>query len=269
MLRSLKDLEQYTVKATDGDIGRVVDFLLDDEGWVVRYLVVQTGGAMFLNGRRVLISPISFKSAEWSTGSFNLTLTKDKVKNSPDVDVDKPVSRQHERAYSRYFGYPYYWRYSGAWAMEPYPAQLAAANLFDEAPGDGAPEDAGDVHLRSAKELRRYHIQGSDDAIGHVDDFIVDDESWHIRYLVVDTRNWWFGKRVLVSPHWATKVSWAEDKVHVDLTREAIKNSPEWNPTEGINREYETRLYDYHGRPTYWTHQEAPAATPPRARAGH
>ena len=251
MLRSLKDLDQYMVRATDGEIGRVVDFLLDDNGWVVRYLIVQTGGAMLLNGRKVLVSPIAFKAAEWATRTFDLTLTKHEVKNSPDVDVDKPVSRQHERDYSRYFGYPYYWRYSGAWAMEPYPERLAA-NLFSEPPEDGQHDDPGDAHLRSAKELRHYHIQGSDDAIGHVDDLIVDDESWQIRYLVVDTRNWWFGKRVLVSPHWAKQVSWEEKKVYVDLTREAIKNAPEWRSTDGINREYETRLYDYHGRPAYW-----------------
>src|SRR3989339_1019822 len=104
MLRSLKDLERYTVRATDGDIGSVVNFLLDDERWIVRYLVVQAGGSLFLNGRMVLISPISFRQADWSTQYFHLALTMDKVKNSPSIDVDEPVSRQHERIYYRYYG---------------------------------------------------------------------------------------------------------------------------------------------------------------------
>lgn len=103
MLRSLKDLDRYSVCANDGEIGSVVNFLLDDERWTVRYLVVQAGGPLFLNGRMVLISPISFRQAGWSTLRFQLALTMDQVKNSPPIDVDKPVSRQHERDYHRYY----------------------------------------------------------------------------------------------------------------------------------------------------------------------
>lgn len=250
MLRSLKDLERYTVSATDGDIGSVVNFLLDDERWIVRYLVVHAGGPLFLNGRMVLISPISFRQADWSTKSFKLALTMDKVKNSPSIDVDKPVSRQHERDYYRYYGYSYYWGYSGLWGMGAYPGLLAEIRGSD-APAEHAAEP-GDVHLRSARELRGYHIQGSDEAIGHVEDFIVDDESWEIRYLVIDTSSWWVGKKVLVAPQWASRISWSESMVYVDLSRQAIKKSPEWNASAAVNREYETRLYDYYGRPVYW-----------------
>ena len=114
-------------------------------------------------------------------------------------------------------------------------------------------EAPGDVHLRSANEVRGYHVQGRDGAIGHIADFIVDDETWAVRYLVIDTKNWWFGKKVLVAPHWANRVSWPERKVYVDLARDDIEKSPEWNPAEAINREYETRLYDYYGRPVYWS----------------
>ncbi len=250
MLRSLKELEGYIVHATDGDIGNVVNFLLDDEHWTVRYLVVQTGGPILLYGRDVLISPISFRQADWSTQRFHLALTMDKVKSSPSIDVDKPISRQHERDYYRYYGYPYYWGYSGLWGMGTDPGMLAASKWSD-VPAE--PADApGDVHLRSARELRGYHIQGSDAAIGHVEDFIVDDASFEIRYLVIDTSNWWIGKKVLVAPLWASRVSWSENKVYVDMSRQAVKKSPEWNAGAAVNREYETRLYDYYGRPIYW-----------------
>ncbi len=261
MLRSLKDFERYTVSATDGDIGDVVSFLLDDEHWVVRYLVVQAGGPLFLNGRKVLISPISFRHADGSTQHFHLALTMDKVKSSPSIDVDKPVSRQHERDYYRHYGYPYYWGYSGLWRMGGYPGLLAAGS-WSEAPAE-PPDEPGDVHLRSALELRGYHIQGNDEAIGHVEDFIVDDESWEIRYLVIDTSNWWVGKKVLVAPHWASHISWSERNVYVDLSRQAIKKSPEWNASAPINRQYEARLYDYYGRPVYWVGGKPAAASPP------
>ncbi len=249
MLRSLKALERYTVSASDGDIGNVVNFLLDDERWIVRYLVVESGG--FIDAPRVLISPISFRDVEWSTRHFNLALTKDKVKNSPSIDVDKPVSRQHEGDYFRYYGYPSYWGGgSGFWGMGSYPGLLATGR-WNDAPVDHS-TNSGDVHLRSAREVRGYHVQGNDDAIGHVEDFIVDDETWAVCYLVIDTRNWWFGKKVLIAPHWASRVSWEARKVFVDMSREAIKNSPEWDADAPIDREFETRLYAHYGRPSYW-----------------
>jgi uncharacterized protein YrrD len=248
MLRSLKDMEQYTVGATDGDVGNVVDFFLDDERWVIRYLIVNTGG--LFDGRHVLISPISFGEVGWPKQRFNLGLTVDKIKNSPNVDTDRPVSRQHEREYFGHYGYSHYWDYSGLWGTGNDPRVLAFSGGEEVTPDtiDGP----GDIHLRSARELRGYHIQGSDDSIGHVADFIVDDQTWEVRYLVVDTRNWWFGKKVLIAPHWANRVSWEERKVFVNLSRRAIKDSPEWCQTDVISRHYEERLHTHYGRRAYW-----------------
>jgi len=250
MLRSLKDIQGYQVNATDGDIGTVANILFDDKDWAIRYLVVETGG--FFDNHRVLISPISFGEPDWSAKQFPLALTMAKVKDSPGIDTDKPVSRQHERDLHGYYGYPYYWGYSGIWGMGAYPSMLANAR-FDEPITAGPGPALYDVHLRSAAELRGYHIQGSDDAIGHLEDLIIDDETWAMRYLVIDTSNWWFGKKVLVSPLWAGKISWAERNVYVDMSRQSIKDSPQWIPGEAIDREYETDLYNYYGRPPYWS----------------
>lgn len=251
MLRSLKGLEGYAVSATDGYIGSVANFLVDDERWVIRYLVVETGG--FFSGRRVLISPVSFRQVHWrSTLGFDLALTMDKVKNSPSIDVDKPVSRRHELDWFDYYGYSHYWG-----------PGLRTTGRSNEAPAVQSEEQPGDVHLRSAKEIRGYHIEGTDAAIGHVDDFIIDDETWEVRYLVIDTANWWPGKQVLVAPRWASRISWAEKKVFVDLSRQAIRNSPDWNPSAPVDREYEARLYDHYGRPVYWNSSDRAAQTPP------
>ena len=104
----------------------------------------------------------------------------------------------------------------------------------------------------STKEVSGYHIHAFDGSIGHVDDFIVDDESWVIRFLVVDTKNWLPGRKVLIAPLWVDAIDWESRQVRVDMTMEAVKNAPEFDPEAPINREYEERLYDYHGRPKYW-----------------
>ena len=255
MLRSLKDLESYKVHATDGDIGKVTDFLFDDQHWTIRYLDTDTGGFWKSSGR-VLISPISFQQADWATRKFHLSLTQEKVKNSPSIDMDKPVSRQYERDYSQYYGWPYYWGFGEtmAWGVGIYPGSLAEIPAGDERGRSRA--EIGDPHLRSAREVAGYHVHGSNGSIGHIADFIVDDETWAIRYLVIDTSNWWFGKKVLVPPYWTQRISWAENMIYINLTKEAIKNSPEWNPEALVNREYETRLYDYYGRPAYWPRED-------------
>lgn len=238
MLRSLKDLERYTVSATDGDIGNVMDFFLDDERWAIRYLVVETG-ALF-ERREVLISPIAFRRVEWSGHRFYVDLTKSKVQCSPSVETDKPVSRQFEWDNLSHYGYPYYWGQSGLWGASTCPGLLATAK-WSNASNDPSFKPH-DVHLRSASEVRGYHVHGSDEEIGHVRDFVVDDETWEVRYLVIATSNWGFGKKVLVAPQWTDRISWAEGTVTLGLSREAIRNSPEWTPVGGIDHEYEAKL---------------------------
>ncbi len=264
MLRSLGDLDKYSVSATDGDLGHVDDFLVDDERWAVRYLVVESGG--FLDRRSVLISPISFGRADWATQRFHLSLTLDQIRSSPAIDTDKPVSRQHERDYLGYYGYLPYWGGMGFWGMGLYPGLLAGSRPSD-APPESTDGPVGDGHLRSAAELRGYHIHGRDGDIGHVDDFIVDDESWAVRFLVIDTSAWWFGKKVLVAPHWAESVSWEDRAIHLDISRAVIKRSPEWHPEAPVNRELEHRLYDYYGRPVYWGSDGHADDTQPEHRA--
>jgi hypothetical protein len=248
MLRSLKDLEKYKLSATDGEIGSVANFYLDDLQWTIRYLVAETGG--FFEERQVLISPISLGQADWSTRHLHVALTMDAIKTSPSIDLAKPVSRQREHDYHLHYGYRNYWGYSGVWGMDAYPGLLATGKWNDETGERTGSTD--DVHLRSVNEVRGYHIQGIDETIGHIDDFIVNDETWQITYLVIDTSNWWFGKKVLVAPRWATSISWEERKINVELSRQAIKDSPEWNADAAVNRDYEARLYDYYGRPAYW-----------------
>jgi hypothetical protein len=240
VMRSLKDLHGYTIQAADGDIGKVDDFTFDDQTWTVRYLVADTGN--WLVGRRVLLSPVSLGHPDWEKRAFPVGLTKEQVENSPTIAADRPVSRQVEAQLHAYYGWRPYWSSTAAAAVAQ--ARVESAEEIAE---------KSDPHLRSVREVSDYHIQANDGEIGHVDDFIAAEEDWVIRYMVVDTRNWLPGKRVLVAPTWVEKVSWRERKVHVNLSRNMIKDSPEFDPSAPVNREYELRLYDYYGRPKYWT----------------
>jgi hypothetical protein len=252
MLRSLNLLEHFRVNALDGDIGRVVNFMIDDATWTVRYLVVNTGGVFA--GRDVLISPISFGHVDFSASRFHLTISMDKVKNSPSVNLDLPVTRQHEREYYGYYGYPRYWGYGALWGMGGYPGAMASGMYAstEERPG----EPASDPHLRSAKDVTGYHIEATDGSIGHVGDFVIDDETWEVRYMVIGTSNWWPGKRVLIAPAWASRISWLDRKVYVDMTRDAVKRSPEWTTTFPIQRDYEELLHRHYGRVPGWASRD-------------
>jgi len=113
------------------------------------------------------------------------------------------------------------------------------------------PEDQDRV-LRSVEEVRKYRVEANNGEVGHVEDFILDDETLAIRYLVIDTRNWLPGRKVLLAPGWTNGIDWDLHQLTTTLSREAIKNSPEFNPAEAVNRDYENILYDYYGRPAYW-----------------
>ena len=111
----------------------------------------------------------------------------------------------------------------------------------------------GDLPLRSSQSVIGAYIQARDGDIGHVEDFIVDDETWVIQYLVVDTRNWLPGKKVLIAPAWIEEIEWPDGKVYIDLNRETIKRSPAYDPSVSLERSYEEKLYDYYDRRKYWT----------------
>jgi len=249
-----KHMKDFAIRAVDGELGTVVDVYFDDETWAIRYLVVDTGG--WLTGRHVLISPISVSNTDWAARQFDVSLTKRQVENSPDIDTHRPVSRQHEAAFLGYYGYPVYWGGPYLWGPAFNPAGLggpmnAAVGAIAAPVGSESP----DSHLRSTEAVTGYDIDASDGEIGHVDGFVVDDEAWAIRYMEVATRNWLPGKKVLVSPAWIERVSWTQSKVYVGLSREAIKEGPEYIESTPITREYENRLYFHYGRPPYWLHE--------------
>ena len=249
MLRSSNELKGYNLNAVDGTIGRAKDFLFNDVIWVIRYLVADTG--KWLPDREVLVSPISLGKGDFESKTIDVKLTQDQIKNCPALEHDKPVSRQFEVRFHKFFGWPAYWSGDFLWGPYPTPIELYRdhnTNVAEEL----IIEEDGDPHLRSMKEVDHYHIEALDGGIGHVEDFIIDEDTWNVRYLVVDTRNWLPGKKVTISPDWVSKVDYGKSMVYTDLSKQEIKDSPEYDPRMPVNREYEIQLYDFYGRPYYW-----------------
>ncbi|MDR3628104.1 MAG: PRC-barrel domain-containing protein [Ignavibacteriaceae bacterium] len=238
-------MKGYKLDSLDGEIGKVKGFYFDDQYWTIRYLVADTGN--WLTGKQVLISPYALADVIKEGQCISINLNKKQIEDSPSLDSDKPVSQQFEQLYYGYYGWPMYWGGPYMWGL--YPDILRNPEDWK---GHNKDNKAWDPHLRSTLEVSGYNIQASDCEIGHVDDFIIDDETWAIRYLVIDTKNWWPGNKVLLSPRWIERVSWGESKVFVGLSCEAIKHSPKYTDDSLLTRNYEIALHTHYNREGYW-----------------
>jgi hypothetical protein len=244
MLIKAKTLIGYTLDSFDGEIGKVVEFYFDDQHWTIRYLVADTG--RWLTDRQVLISPYSLVEVSSEHQSVVVNLTKEQIVNSPSLNSDKPVSRQFEEQYYGYYDWPMYWTGPYMWGACPEivrDSDKRSKTFYSE---------NFDSHLRSTRDVSGHHIQASDGEIGHVEDFIVDDQTWAIRYLVIDTKNWWPGKKILISTRWIERVSWSESKVFVNLSCETIRQAPDYTEESLLTRAYETGLHRHYDRHGYW-----------------
>ena len=159
MFVNSKHLQNFTIQATDGEIGSVEQFYFDDETWAIRYLVVKTGS--WLDQRQVLISPFSIVRLNWEEKRLEVSLTKKQVEGSPDIDTQRPVFRQHEIAYLDYYGYPYYWSGPYMWGPAMYPEGLAASTKAgSDVSSSVVPrnmwKESADVHLRSTQVVSGY-----------------------------------------------------------------------------------------------------------------
>ena len=233
MLRSVKQLYGNKLATVDGDIGHVKDFYFADQNWAVRYIVVNSGS--WLMGRLVLLSPHAIRNFDQAGKFLFVNLNKQQIENSPAIESHKPISRQYEEEYYRYYGWPPYWEGGEMWGpggfpMDPPPHfQPTAQSTLScgSHPGD-------DPDLRSAKAVCGYHIQTPEGAIGHVTDFMIDDKSWVIGHLVVETGHWYAGKEIVISRKRVDRISYEESTVFVDVTKEAIQHTAEYRTPEPI-----------------------------------
>ena len=245
MLINIKLLKGFKLDSQNGEIGKIEQFYFDDKYWTIRYLAADTGD--WLRGRLVLVSPYALVSVNKAEKNIILNLTKKQIEDSPPLDSDKTISRQFEETYFGYYGWPMYWYGSNMWGA--YPSIVHDHEKWDK---PDQIEKVLDSRLRSSHTVTGYHIQAKDGGIGHVDDFIIDDETWAIRYLIIDTVNWWAGKKILISPRWIERIIWDESKVLINLPRNTIRQSPEYTDESMLTRNYEAELHHHYNRQVYW-----------------
>lgn len=248
MIRPATPLTKFSLQASDGEIGQVKDLYFDNQHWQLRYFVVETG--RWLKQRRVLISPESVAAPAWDKSTLPVALSQDEVRSSPHWDSDRPVSRQYEIDLRQHYAWPLYWggaptANTGMGLAVPPPVPATATTVGEP------PVESGDPTLFSFDFVKGLHVLASDGEIGHIEEFLIEDRHWGIRYLVVDTKNWWPGNKVILSPWWSAGIDHRDRRIRMDLTREAIKASPSYDPARLPTTEESGRLHDYYGRPRH------------------
>jgi hypothetical protein len=237
-IRKLDDLTGFPLSARGGEIGTLREVYFDSEHWVVRYFVVGTGS--WLRRRPVLIAPRAVRGVSDSGRSLEVELSREQVEGSPPTDLEVIVSRHYEELYHRHYGWEPYWTDpSGKGSLTPEPPRAW--------PEQEVSGELPNPNLRSSDEVGGYHIHAKDGSIGHVEDLLIDDAQWRVRYLEVDTRNWWPGRKVLIAPAWIEGMSRAKREFLVKVTREAVRSAPEYDPSRPIGPDGEIQLFEHYG----------------------
>jgi sporulation protein YlmC with PRC-barrel domain len=253
MLWNASAMNGYAVAETDGNLGSVKDLLVDDETWTVRWLVVDTGS--WLPGRKVLLPPFVLGKPDVELRQFPVELTRAQVKESPDVDTDLPVSRQSEAHLYDYYDWDPYWdgSFSPVSLIMAVPTDVTM-NLPYRNPDDlheGPHSARGNPHLRSIHAITGYDIHAADGKIGHVEDILIDDAGWVVRYLTVDTGNWWPGERVLIAPRSILKIDWVAEVIYLNVDRDTVKKSPAYDPAITVDGAYDEKHFAYYSMYSY------------------
>lgn len=100
-LRSIEAITGYHIHASDGEIGHVRDFLVEDADWSIQYLIVDTQN--WWPGMKVLISPRSVQEIDWTDNLVNLNVDCQKVKDSPAYNASKAVDQAYEKNFRSHY----------------------------------------------------------------------------------------------------------------------------------------------------------------------
>jgi len=232
MLEDIKHLYGRKLGATDGDIGHIKDFYFDDKTWKLRYIVADTGS--WLSGRQVLLSPDAFGAhafgkLEMNTDVLRVNLTRKQIEDSPSIDSHRPVSRQYEEDYYRYYGWPAYWSAGGVGGIGgvsgfpgiAVPIMPAIHPVPEKYP-------RADLHLRSARATAGYQVDAIDGKMGSLSSFMVDGKTWTIHDLAIETGHWYAGKTILIPTRNVLRIGYEDSTVFIDFKAEDLRRTEKY-----------------------------------------
>jgi sporulation protein YlmC with PRC-barrel domain len=219
MLTNVKKLYGKRLAAKDGEIGHIKDFYFHDVTWAVRYVVVDTG--TWLQGRMVLLSPHAFGHVDPDQDALRVLLTRQRVENCPPVEILRPISRQYEEDFYRYYGWPAYWQGGQLWGMAPFPAVIPA----DAMEKCSQPASGDETHLQSTRSLEGYRVEAVDGGVGEVTDLMIDLTDWSISDVVVQAGHWYAGKKVRVTTGMVKSIGFEDSSIFINLARSDIERA--------------------------------------------
>lgn len=242
MKHSLNEISTYAIKTIDEAEGNVKDILFDEVEWIVRY--VETDFGIELSGTRKLIPRVFFKNPNWDEQHFPVKLTKFDLKDCPDIALHLPISRIYEQKVYEHFKEDEYW-------LQSYITPFGIPAITHPIPSMGVSERMIDerklkTHLRSFQEIKGYEVHALDGNIGQINNIIIDDKDWSIRYAVIDTSSWLpWSKNVLIGVNWMDEISYTSKQIKINLDVETIKSAPEFDHSEPIDEKYEKMLNEH------------------------
>ena len=223
MERTINTLIGCRMKASDGDVGTVSDVYFDDGSWTIRYLVLKTDD--WLSGRKVLIAPVAMMPDTGMIEVLRVNLTMEQIRHSPDIDADKPVSRQQEIELYGHYSWKGYWE-SGFYAQG-----VGEIKEVSDIPRNIKHLSPVDLHLRATSYVTGFHVHGTDGEIGHICNFVIDDRTWKVLNLVVDTSHFPNGKKVLVAVDHVLQMEWNDSDIYLNKTKADIEKSAVFEPS--------------------------------------
>jgi PRC-barrel domain len=201
LVRDLSSLIGCPVVATNGETGRIRDFLFDDRSWRVCSVTLDVGN--WLRRRDVVLPIAAFDFPDWKSKTLRVRLSRAQVRKSPDIDSEKPVSRQQELAMREYFGALACW-VETEFGLASFPTGVK----YPSPPGENP-------HLRSAHHLIGYRVRASEGYLGRLEGFLMDKDSWRLGYLEVLVSRALHHRLVAVPTHQVDRVSWAEFRIYL------------------------------------------------------
>jgi hypothetical protein len=258
------------VKASDGDVGKVDQLYFDDQSWAVRYIVIAIG--RLFGERKVLFSPGGAKRID--SEGLHVDATVSQIHDSPGIDAEKPVSRVMERELHDFYGWPYYWNFPVNYdsmgipiyrGYNEFKGPMARIEEQLEEKWTEAKKRAEQSHLRSSGEIIGYDLSAQNDIVGITEELLVDADQWVIRYMIVDFGSIVPGRKVLIASPWIREISWETKRLFTDIAAESVRHGPPFDPAKPIDKDLETRLFDYYGKPPYWK-SESESVTDTSAR---